>query len=213
MENTLALEYNSQRPDLEISEYGRHIQKLVKFAKTIEKDDERQEFVEQLIHLMHQMNPQAKNMDDYIQKLWRHVFRIANYELNVTPPEGVATEPIAKEAIELKLHYPQSEFNHRHYGHNVQVLIDKAIEMEDEAKRNDFTKVIAAYMKLAYNTWNKEHHVNDDIIRNDISILSKGKLKLEEDYNINVLKSSGGNAAKKNNRRNRKNRTKNNKRK
>jgi hypothetical protein len=47
-----------------------------------------------------------------------------------------------------------------------------------------FTEVIASYMKLAYRTWNREHYVNDEIIKNDLVKLSKGALKLDEDYSI-----------------------------
>ena len=35
------LEYNSSRENLVISEYGRHVQKLIKHAKTIEDKEER----------------------------------------------------------------------------------------------------------------------------------------------------------------------------
>lgn len=213
MEQTLSLEYNSQRTNLEIPEYGRHIQKLIKHAKTIESEEIRQATVENIVDLMLQMNPQHKNVDEYVDRLWRHVFRIADYDLEVTPPKGIDSSRIKKEEIELKLEYPQNVFNHRHYGHNVQVLIEKAIAMEDPEKKKEFTRTIAAYMKLAYKTWNREHHVNDDTIKNDIRILSKGKLELSDDYKIYTLK----NTAKKrtsnsnnNNNRRRKNRGKSN---
>lgn len=207
MEDTLSLEYNSQRPELKISEYGRHIQKLIKYAVDIKDDKERQAFVEGIVNLMQMMNPQTKNVDDYEEKLWRHVFRISDYNLNVKAPEGINVDRAQEEEVELKLEYPQRQFNHRHYGHNVQQLIEKAIAMEDEVKKKEFSKVIAAYMKLAYKTWNKEHHVNDEVIKNDLRILSKGKLVLEEEYNINTLHKGGARHKSTNNRRGRKNRT------
>ena len=55
-----ALEYNSQRDNLIISEHGRHVQKLVRHAKTIEDKAKRQSFIESVVDLMHQMNPQTK---------------------------------------------------------------------------------------------------------------------------------------------------------
>lgn len=187
MQRTIALEYNSQRDNLEIPEYGRHIQKLVQYATTLDDTEEKQKAVEYIIHMMLQMNPQNKNVEEYIERLWKHVFRISDYKLDVKAPEGI---DVSKDTMDKKpatLHYPQKEYNHRHYGHSVQVLIEKAIAMEDPEQKEQFTRIIAAYMKLAYRTWNREHYVNDEIIKTDISTLSEGKLALSEDYNINNL--------------------------
>ncbi len=38
-------------------------------------------------------------------------------------------------------------------------------------------------MKLAYKTWNKEHYVSDDIVKEDLVSLSDGLLELHEGHN------------------------------
>ena len=81
--------YNSAKDTLTIPEYGRHVQLLVDHAKTIEDPKLRQQFAERIIKLMMQMQPQNRNMEDYQEKLWKHLFRIADYELDVTPPEDI----------------------------------------------------------------------------------------------------------------------------
>ena len=78
-----ALEYNSDRENLTISEHGRHVQKLINHAMTIEDRAKRQSFVESVVNLMHQMNPQTKNVAEYKERLWKHAFRISNYQLDV----------------------------------------------------------------------------------------------------------------------------------
>lgn len=178
------LEYNSSRENLTISEYGRHVQKLIKHAKTIEDKEERQAFVESVIDLMHQMNPQNKNVAEYRLRLWRHLFRIADYDIDVTPPEEVSTSRPEERTDKVRMKYPQSEFRYRHYGNTIQLMIEKAKVMEDEEMKKAFTGVIASYMKLAYRTWNREHYVNDEIIKGDLVKLSKGELKLDDDYSI-----------------------------
>lgn len=178
------LEYNSSRENLTISEYGRHVQKLIKHAKTIEDKVERQAFVEAVIDLMHQMNPQNKNVVEYRLRLWRHLFRIADYDIDVTPPMEVSTSRPEAKSDAVRMHYPQSEFRFRHYGHTIQLMIEKAKEMEDEDMKKAFTEVIASYMKLAYRTWNREHYVNDEIIKGDLVKLSKGALQLDENFSI-----------------------------
>jgi len=70
----------------------------------------------------------------------------------------------------------------RHYGNSVHALIQKAIEMPEGPKREGFVEVIASYMKLAYKTWNKEHYVSDDIVKEDLEILSNGQLLLHEGH-------------------------------
>lgn len=194
------LEYNSSRENLIISEYGRHVQKLIKHAKTIEDKEERQAFVESIIDLMHQMNPQNKNVAEYRLRLWRHLFRIADYDIDVTPPEEVSTSRPEKSTDKVRMKYPQSEFRYRHYGNTIQLMIEKAKKMEDEEMKNAFMGVIASYMKLAYRTWNKEHYVNDEIIKGDLIKLSKGELRLADDYSIGNVTPSKRNQSRSNQR-------------
>jgi len=186
------MEYNSSRKHLIIPEYGRNVQKLINHAKTIENRDMRQAFVEKVIDLMQQMHPQSRSIEDYRERLWKHVFRIADYELDVDMPYG--DNPTREESRKRPdaIPYPVTEARYRHYGHNVQVLIKKALEMPDGPKRDGFTSTIGSYMKLAYKTWNKEHYVSDDIIKNDLEKLSGGVITMDDDETIDNL-TSGSN--------------------
>ena len=47
------IEYNSQAEKLIIPEYGRNVQKLIQHVKTIEDDEKRQAFAEQVVSLMY----------------------------------------------------------------------------------------------------------------------------------------------------------------
>ena len=181
------MEYNSQRENLIIPEYGRNVQKLINYAKTIEDREKRQAFVERIIDLMLQMHPQNRNLEDQREKLWRHIFRIAQYELDVTNPEGKT--PSAEDGYKRpeKVAYPVVEARFRHYGNNVQKLIKKALSMEPGPVRDGFVTVIGSYMKLAYRTWNKEHYVSDDIIKSDLATLSEGQLSLADNISLDNL--------------------------
>lgn len=174
------MEYNSQKDELIIPEYGRNVQNMILYAKEIADDRARQLVVEEIIQMMMMMHPQNRNLDDYRVKLWRHVFKIANYDLKVTPPNGITPSPEDDNRKPDKVNYPTAEPGYRHYGNNVQHLIKRALEMEPGPKRNGFVATIASYMKLAYRTWNKEHFVSDDIIKTDLEILSQGQLSLDE---------------------------------
>ena len=180
--------YNSAKDNLTIPEYGRHVQLLVDHARTIEDDELRQRFAERIIRLMMQMVPQNKNIEDYKGKLWRHLFRIAENDLRVSPPEGVEMpEDTSGRLFPDQVPYPESEAKYRHYGHNVQTMIKKAIAMEEGPKKEGYMAAIAAYMKLAYKTWNREHYVSDEIIKADLRALSKGQLVIPEDQSLDNL--------------------------
>ncbi len=180
------MEYNSQKDLLIISEYGRNVQNLIYHAKSIENQEERQHFVETLIDLMQQMNPSNKNSIEYREKLWRHLFRIADYEINVIPPSGVVPTPESSHVSPSNLVYPHVQRKFRHYGMNVKEMLKKAESMEDQEMQQEFLMVIASYMKLAYRTWNREHFVSDDIIKADIKTMSNGKLQLPDDATIDI---------------------------
>lgn len=177
-----SMEYNSEKENLIIPEYGRHVQNLVDEAKQIEDPGKKQVFMERIVHLMMQIHPQSRNVEDYIDKLWKHVFRIGKYDLEgVTTPNGILpTREDAAKRPEM-IGYPESEAKFRHYGHNVQRLIKKAISMPEGPKRDGFVAVIASYMKLAYRTWNKEHFVSDEVVKSDLESLSGGELELKEE--------------------------------
>ena len=187
---TDGMEYNSAREDLIIPEYGRNVQKLINHAKTIEDPAYRQKFIEAIVDLMQQMHPQSRNIDDYRDRLWKHVFRIAKYELDVTPPNGKKPRPEDSKKRPDRVAYPVMEAKYRHYGHNVQQLIKKALSMPEGPKRDGFVAVIGSYMKLAYRTWNKEHYVSDDIIKGDLETLSNGQLSLDDNASIDNLSGS-----------------------
>jgi hypothetical protein len=179
--------YNSQLERLIMPEYGRNVHQLVEYAKTIPNREYRQAFCEEIINLIQQLYPQAKNVEDYRDKLWQHLFQIAGYDIDITPPNG----EIKREDMQRKrpepMPYPKGATSLRHYGNNVRSLIQRAVEMEDSPIKEGFVNAIASYMKLAYRTWNREHFVSDELIKTDLETLSKGMLRLEDHETIENL--------------------------
>ncbi len=181
------MEYNSGRDLLTIPEYGRNVQKLILHAKTIENAEERQQFTDRIVDLMMQMSPQSKNMDDARQRLWQHVFHIAGYDFDVAPPEDIEISEEYEDRRPDPMDYPVKGVRFRHYGHNVQNLIQKALLMEEGPIRDGFVETIGNYMKLAYKTWNREHYISDEIIINDLETLSNGELTMRENASLDTL--------------------------
>ena len=179
------MNYNTSRKKLLLKEYGRHVQSIVENCLAEKNTERRNQFAKEIIELMGQLNPQLRNVEDFRHKLWDHLFIMSDYKLKVESPY-----PIKKrEEIERKperLPYPQSKIKYKHYGKNVEALVDKAIHTKDEEKRAGFTECIGNFMKLVYQNWSQEE-VNDETIKNDIRLLSKGKLEISEGQDIGSL--------------------------
>lgn len=185
-----SMTYNSQKDHLVIAEYGRHIQNLIEYNKKIEDKEKRQAFAEQVIDLMYQMNPSSKNTLDFKTKLWKHYFMIAEYDIDVIPTHGDIPKKENRLINPDRIDYPVKEREFRHYGHNVRLLMEKAIAMEEGPIKEGFVETIANFMKLAYKNWNREHYVSDDIILEDLKSLSKGQLSVGENKSLDTLTSA-----------------------
>ena len=186
------MDYNTTKAKLRFPEYGRSVQGMIEAAKAIADDRERQATVESIVQLMFQMHPLAKSQEDIKVKIWKNVFAMADYQLNVTPPRGVDVSPEAAQAKPKQMNYPPTTRRMRHYGYNVGSLIQKCVDMPDGPKKEEFTETIAAYMKLAYKTWNREHYVSDEVVKDDLEILSNGKLRLENHGSLDILADQAG---------------------
>ncbi|NEV94341.1 DUF4290 domain-containing protein [Psychroflexus sp. YR1-1] len=173
------LEYNSERNELKIPEYGRHIQKMVEYAKTIEDDEKRNNTAKGIVDVMGNMNPHLRDVPDFQHKLWDQLFIISNFELDVDSPFPKPS-PDELYARPEPLAYPQNFPKYRFYGNNIKRMIDEAIKIEDDELKEGLMFNIANHMKKCYLNWNKDS-VSDKIIFDHLRDLSDGKLDLKAD--------------------------------
>ena len=178
------LEYNSQRGKMFIPEYGRNIQKMVKHAMGVENRDERNRVAQAIINVMGQLNPHLRDINDFKHKLWDHIFIISDFKLDVDSPYPKPT-PATFEGKPDKVKYPYYNIKYRFYGKTIELMIQKAIGMEEGEIKNLLIQSIANHMKKSYLNWNKES-VGDDIIISHLSDLSAGKLKLGDDFRLHT---------------------------
>ncbi|MFM2049446.1 MAG: hypothetical protein RI955_1994 [Bacteroidota bacterium] len=176
------MQYNSQRGEIIIREYGRHIQKMVDIITAIEDREKRNHYAKYAIEMMGMLFPHLKNVEDFRHKLWDHLFIMSDFKLDVDSPYPTPT-PDTVVAKPKRLRYPKNKVKFRHYGHNVEVLIEKALKQTDEEKQKEFAQGIAIVMKMTYRNWNSDD-VNDDTIKDDLRMMSDGGLALDEDQRI-----------------------------
>lgn len=172
------LEYNTERPKLIIPEYGRHIQKMVDHAITIENREERNKVAKSIIAVMGNLNPHLRDVPDFQPMLWDQLFIISDFKLDVDSPYPIPTQEELMERPD-PLGYPQNHPKYRFYGNNIKRMIDVANEWEEGEKKEALILTIANHMKKSYLNWNKDT-VEDDVIFDHLFELSGGKINLKE---------------------------------
>ena len=173
------MKYNTTEKRLVLPEYGRNIQNMVNHCLTIEDRNERNLCANAIIHIMGNLFPHLRDVNDFKHILWDHLAIMADFQLDVDYPyEIVKKENLYKRPPRVK--YGQSKIAYRHYGKLLEKMIQKANELEDGAEKDALIKMVANYMKRLYMTWNKDS-VDDRKIFKDLDELSDGKTVLSEE--------------------------------
>ncbi|EIJ37154.1 DUF4290 domain-containing protein [Galbibacter orientalis] len=170
------IEYNSERPKLIIPEYGRHIQKMVDYAVSIEDREERNKVAQAIIGVMGNLNPHLRDVSDFQHKLWDQLFIISDFKLDADSPYPKPTRELLEERPQ-PLEYPQNHPKYRFYGNNIKRMIDVCISWEEGELKDALKFTIANHMKKSYLNWNKDT-VEDKAIFNHLYELSDGKINL-----------------------------------
>jgi len=176
------LEYNSERENLIIPEYGRHVQKLVDHCIALPTKEERNKMAQAIIEVMGNLQPHLRDVPDFQHKLWDQLFIIADFKLDVDAPHDV----LSKEELSAKpekLPYPKTANKYRFYGNNIQIMIDEAITWEDGDLKDALNYTIANHMKKCFLNWNKDT-VEDALIFKHLKELSNGKIDLNPEDNL-----------------------------
>jgi len=176
------MEYNTEREKIVISEYGRNIQVMIRHLKDIEDRRQRTEAAYFIVNVMAQMNPQVKESNDYMHKLWDHLYIIAEYDLDVDSPY----EPPTPEAQKIKpehVGYQKNNIRYGHYGQYIYDMVKKVKEMEEGPKKQAILINIANQMKRDYLNWNRDT-VNDLLILDDLFKISGEEIALPMDTKL-----------------------------
>ena len=171
------LEYNSDREDLIIPEYGRHIHKMVNQAIECNNKDERNNIAKAIIGVMGNLNPHLRDVPDFQHKLWDQLFIMSQFQLDVDSPYPKPSKEIFEQKPE-KLNYPQNHPKYRFYGNNIKKMIDVAVSWEDGEMKSQLVYVIANHMKKCFLNWNKDT-VEDFVIYEHLFELSNGNISLD----------------------------------
>lgn len=190
--NIEGLDYNTQREQLILPEYGREVQKMVDYAMTLPTKEERQRCAETIVGIMERMFPQTSDSADNEQKLWDHLAIMSDFKLDIDYPVDISeAKSIMMKPQPMK--YPKQTNPIKHYGSMVFELFEKLKGMEPGPERDELTRLTANQMKRNLIQWS--HGSSDDEkIASDLARFTDGKIQLDLDkfkFNIGNMKEPG----------------------
>lgn len=170
------LDYNTQNRQLALPEYGRNIQQMVDFCQTIEDREIRTNCAFAIIDVMKNIMPDYEKQDDGIKMLWDHLNIMADFKLDIDFPFEVI-KPEEMNPMPQRILYGNSAIRYRHYGKNIEQMIDRVANMEDSSEKDMLVSMIAHHMKKLMLIHNKEGVADAKILR-DLAEYSHGKINL-----------------------------------
>jgi len=193
------MEYNTEREQLIIPEYGRHVQTMINHATALTDKAEQQKCVNAIIDFMGQMNPHLRDVKEFTHKLWDHLHIMSDFKLEIESPY---TKPAIEKLAERpeKMTYPGNKIKFSYYGNTVQTMIESALKMEGDQKEI-LTGMIANQMKKSYILFN-ESSVDNNMIRLHLKQMSNNQLILASDFEFirsASVRQGGGSSIKKTN--------------
>ncbi len=198
------MKYNTTRDPLVLPEYGRNVQRMIKYAISIENRSERNKAASAIIELMGQLNPHLRDVEDFRHKLWTHLFLMSDFKLDVDSPYEIPKIETLQEKPK-KVEYPKSKIKYGHYGKYTASILNKSKDFTDEEKEF-MTKTMGNFMKKQYLMHNNDT-VDNNVISENLNELSEGNLKMENPDELlaatsSLLKTLGINNTQKRNNKN-----------
>lgn len=168
-----------------LPEYGRNVQKMVRYIKTIEDRDKRNEQARVVVAVMGNIYPYKRDTEDFRHMLWDHLFMIADFELDVDAPFEKPT-PEMFQPKPQQIPYPQRRIKYKHYGDTFRRMIRKIIESDSPVEsKNASIAIVAKFIRQ------QSHNFNHDYPSNEV-VLSDLQEVCRDDYQIDptILDSS-----------------------
>jgi hypothetical protein len=178
-------DYNTLRHQMEMPEYGRHIQKMVFSLLNIEDRQKRNEQAQSVIAVMGTLFPHLKNIEDFKHKLWDHLFIISEFKLDIDSPYPKPSPVTFATKPKIVPHFRSDDVRIRHYGRCVQEMIRYIVTLPDNEIRRKIVIALCNHMKRTYLFWNKDV-VSDDIIFKDVHKLSGGMITIDANTRLVV---------------------------
>lgn len=180
-------DYNTQRSQLFLPEYGRIVQRMVDHCCEIADREERTKAAYTLINIIEGINPSVKEEEDYKRKLWDLLYMMSEFKLDVDGPYPKPTKEVINKTPDI-IPYSSGSIKYRHYGKITEKLFDAIEKEEDPQKKIACVVDMANYMKRSYIQWKKEL-IPDEIIGKEIQNITDGEIELPDGLKLGDYRS------------------------
>lgn len=170
---------SANRTRLLLPEYGRNVQKMVSFLKTIEDRDMRNRQAEVVVAIMGNLYPYKRDTVEFRHMLWDHLFMLADFNIDIDTPFEKPTLDLFMPRPE-RIPYSQRYIGMKHYGANIRKMAQAIVASDSPEQEKLFVAAnMAKYMKQKSHDYNQEFPSNEVVIA-DLKELSGGVLALDE---------------------------------
>jgi hypothetical protein len=173
------MNYQKMQTALRLREYGRNIQ-LMAERMNQEADPKRKErMAHEIIRVMSTLVPANREMAEYKKKLWDHLNRLTNYQLDIPTPFPLSPPP--QDRAHKRIDYYTPTTRYKQYGKNLEIMIEKIGEIEDGPLQAKLTLQVLAIMKQFLQQYGASVP-NEQTMLEQIHQISGGKIQytLEE---------------------------------
>ena len=177
--NIDGLDYNTQREQIVLPEYGREIQQMVDYAVGLPDREERQRCARAIITIMDRMFPESKNVEGHERKLWDQLAIMSRFQLDIDYPFDVTSASQIAQKPE-PMPYPMKKIPVRHYGAMLFEAFEILKTMEPGRERDELVKLTANQMHRNLMQWS--HGSSDgEKVASDLARFTDGKIQLDLD--------------------------------
>lgn len=179
----MMLPYNTDMEPMLLPEYGRHFQGLVDYCVAIPDRDERTACAYAIADTMASSFPELVLDENDYSQIWNVLNILSRFELDIDfPCEVISAEKLNPKPKKIPYSNPKMRF--RHYGKNIEKMIEQVSQLEEGEDKKRFVELIANYMKRLMLQHNREGAEDSKILK-DLSLFSNGAISLNsEDFKL-----------------------------
>ena len=173
------LDYNTQREQLVLPEYGREVQSMVDYCMDLKDRQERQRCAESIVAIMERMKPRVGDAKEYRHKLWDHLALMSGFRLDIDYPFDINE---ARSMLEKPkpIPYPMRRIPVRHYGGLMFEVFDMLKTMPQGHERTELIRLVANQMKRNLVQWGHGSSDNEKVA-SDLAGYTAGNVQLDLD--------------------------------
>ncbi len=148
---------------------------MVRYIVDLDDREQRTRYAHILVELMRQIHPAMRDGQDYSNKLWDDLYILSGFQLDVDSPYPPPSPESLGKAPQRVPYNTHPTLRYKHFGHNIDLLIAKAVGLTDADERRAFVSYLVRLMRSFYTIWNKEN-VEDETIFQSLLDISKSQL-------------------------------------